>query len=136
MSQLKKYHFTLQNLTLGLRNFFYVKILRQIRCRHHWYTVYQKEINPGVLLLCKSFCLNDIYAELVRCWYTQYHLIRTTVNFLLVIVLIFSQNFTSNGPYVVLNFCEFSGTMVLIFWKMSCFLSKELESVLFFGKNK
>ena len=47
--------------------------------------------------------------------YTQYHLIRTTVNFLLVMVLIFSQNFTSNGPYVVLNFCEFSDTMVVIF---------------------
>ena len=30
-------------------------------------------------------------------------------------VLIFSQNFTSNGPYVVLNFCEFSDTMVVIF---------------------
>ena len=36
--------------------------------------------------------------------YTQYHLIRTTVDFLLVMVLIFSKNFTSNGPYVVLNF--------------------------------
>ena len=30
-------------------------------------------------------------------------------------VLLFSQNFTSNGPYVVLNFCEFSDTMVVIF---------------------
>ena len=49
-------------------------------------------------------------------------------------VLIFSQNFTSNGPYVVLNFCKFSDTMVLIFWKMSCFLSKELESVFFWVK--
>ena len=36
---------------------------------------------------------------------------------------------------MVLNFCEFSDTMVLIFFKMSCFLSKELESV-FFCKNK
>ena len=35
MLPLKKCHFTLQNLTLGLRNFFSVKILRQIRCRHH-----------------------------------------------------------------------------------------------------
>ena len=69
-----------------------------------------------------------------KCTYTQHHLIRTTVNFLLVMVLIFSQNFTSNGPYVVLNFCEFSDTMVLIFWKMSCFLSKELESVFFMVK--
>ena len=57
MLPLKKYHFTLQNLMFGLRNFFYVKKLRQIRCRHHWYTVYQKEINP-VLLLGISFCLN------------------------------------------------------------------------------
>ena len=53
--------------------------------------------------------------------YTQYHLIRTTVNFLLVMVLIFSQNFTSNGPYVVLNFCEFSDTTVLIFWTSTFF---------------
>ena len=42
--------------------------------------------------------------------YTQYHLIRTTVNFLVVMILTFSQNFSSNGPYVVLNFCEFSNT--------------------------
>ena len=41
--------------------------------------------------------------------YTQYHLIRTTVDILLVMVLIFSKNFTSNGPYVVLNFFEFTG---------------------------
>ena len=42
--------------------------------------------------------------------YRQYHLIRTTVNFLVVMVLTFSQNFSSNGPYVVLNFCKFSDT--------------------------
>ena len=42
--------------------------------------------------------------------YTQYLLIRTTVNFLVVMVLIFSQNFSSNGPYLVLDFCEFSDT--------------------------
>ena len=36
-------------------------------------------------------------------------------------VLIFSQNFTSNGPYVVLNFCEFSDTIVLIFWNFNIF---------------
>ena len=59
MLPLKKCHFTLQNLTLGLRNFFYVKILRQIRCRHHWYTVYQKEINP-VLLLCRLLWLKNM----------------------------------------------------------------------------
>ena len=40
--------------------------------------------------------------------YRQYHLIRTTVNFLVVTVLIFSQNFSSISPYVVLDFCGFS----------------------------
>ena len=52
---------------------------------------------------------------------TQYHLIRTTVNFLLVMVLVFSQNFTSNGPFVVLNFCEFSDTTVLTFRNFNIF---------------
>ena len=47
--------------------------------------------------------------------YTQYGYIRTTVNVSVLVVLIFSQNFSTNGPYVVLNFCKFSDTMVLIF---------------------
>ena len=34
-------------------------------------------------------------------------------------VLIFSQNFSTNGPYVVLNFCKVSDDMVLFFAKKS-----------------
>ena len=56
----------------------------------------------------KKFCFGT---------YTQYGYIRTMVNVLVLVVLIFSQNFSTNGPYVVLNFCKFSDTMVLIFWK-------------------
>ena len=40
--------------------------------------------------------------------YTQSGLISTTVIFLVLVVLIFSQNFSTNGPYVVLNFCKLS----------------------------
>ena len=69
----------------------------------------------------KIFKLLWIQKRIVAAATTQYHLIRTTVNFLLVMVLIFSQNFTSNGPYVVLNFCEFSDTTVLIFWTSTFF---------------
>ena len=47
--------------------------------------------------------------------YTQSGLISTTVNVSVLVVLIFSQNFSTNGAYVVLNFCKFSDTMVLIF---------------------
>ena len=57
--------------------------------------------------------------------YTQYGYIRTTVNVSVLVVLIFSQNFSTNGPYVVLNFCKFSDYMVLIFEKKSyttCYL--------------
>ena len=39
------------------------------------------------------------------------------VNVSVLVVLIFSQNFNTNGPYVVLNFCKFSVYMVLIFEK-------------------
>ena len=35
------------------------------------------------------------------------------------LVLIFSQNSSSNGPYVVLNFCKLFGIIVLIFAKSS-----------------
>ena len=49
--------------------------------------------------------------------YTQYGYIRTTVNVSVLVVLTFSQNFSTNGPYVVLNFCKFSDYMVLIFEK-------------------
>ena len=42
-----------------------------------------------------------------------------TVNISVLVVLIFSQNFSTNGPYVVLNFCKFSDYMVLIFEKKS-----------------
>ena len=45
--------------------------------------------------------------------------IRTTVNISVLVVLIFSQNFSTNGPYVALNFCKFSDYMVLIFEKKS-----------------
>ena len=41
--------------------------------------------------------------------YTEYHLISTTVKFLVLVVLMFSQNLSTNGPYVVLNFCKFWG---------------------------
>ena len=41
------------------------------------------------------------------------------VNVSVLVVLIFSQNFNTNGPYVVLNFCKFSVYMVLIFEKKS-----------------
>ena len=51
--------------------------------------------------------------------YTHYGYIRTTVNVSVLVVLIFSQNFSTNGPYVVLNFCKFSDYMVLIFEKKS-----------------
>ena len=43
--------------------------------------------------------------------YTQSGLISTTVNVSVLVVLIFSQNFGTNGPYVVLNFCKFSDTV-------------------------
>ena len=51
--------------------------------------------------------------------FTGYCLISTIVNFLVLIVLIFSQNFSTNGPYVVLNFCKVSETTVLFFAKKS-----------------
>ena len=51
--------------------------------------------------------------------YTQYCLISTTVIFLVLVVLIFSQNFSTNGPYVVLNFCNVSDTVVLFFERKS-----------------
>ena len=53
------------------------------------------------------------------CVYTHYGFIRTTVNVSVLVVLIFSQNFSTNGPYVVLNFCKFSDYMVLNFEKKS-----------------
>ena len=49
--------------------------------------------------------------------YTHYGYIRTTVNIPVLVVLIFSQNFSTNGPYVVLNFCKVSDYIVLIFEK-------------------
>ena len=51
--------------------------------------------------------------------YTPYGYIRTTVNVSVLVVLIFSQNFSTNGPYMVLNFCKFSDHMVPIFEKKS-----------------
>ena len=51
--------------------------------------------------------------------YTHYGYIRTTVKVSVLVVLIFSQNFSTNGPYVVLIFCKFSDYMVLIFEKKS-----------------
>jgi len=38
--------------------------------------------------------------------YMQYHLISTTVKILVLVVLMFFHNFSTNGPYVVLNFCK------------------------------
>ena len=46
--------------------------------------------------------------------YTQSGLISTTVNVSVLVVLIFSQNST-NEAFVVLNFCKFADTMVLIY---------------------
>ena len=51
-----------------------------------------------------------------------------------------SANFSTNGAYVVLNFCKFSDTMVLIFWKnfnstspwISQFFSNSARQVPFF----
>ena len=43
----------------------------------------------------------------------------TTVNVLVLVVLIFSQNFSTNGPYVVLNFCKVFDTIMLLFAKKS-----------------
>ena len=51
--------------------------------------------------------------------YTHYGYIRTTVNVSVLVVLIFSQNFSTNGPCVVLNFCKFSNYTVLFFEKKS-----------------
>ena len=56
--------------------------------------------------------------------YTQYWLISTTVNVSVLAVLIFSQNFSTNVPYVVLNFLKFSDTMV--FW---CLTHIELHTM-------
>ena len=50
--------------------------------------------------------------------YTQSGLISTTVNVSVLVVLIFSQNFSTNGAYVVLNFCKFFDIMVLILQKI------------------
>ena len=51
--------------------------------------------------------------------YTQYCLASTKVIILVLVVLIFSQNFSTNGPYVVLNFCKGSDSLVLYFAKKS-----------------
>jgi hypothetical protein len=53
----------------------------------------------------------------------------TTVNFLVLVVLIFSQNFCTNGPFVVLSFCKVSDTMVLIFAKKSYTAGKFMEKL-------
>jgi hypothetical protein len=49
------------------------------------------------------------------------------VNFLVLVVLIFSQNFSTNGPYVVLDFCKVSDTKVLFFAKKSYTAGKFTE---------
>ena len=64
----------------------------------------------------------------------QYGLIRTTVIFLALMVLIFSQNFSSNGPYVVLNLCKLFDIIILFFQKIltlldSLFLEKWVKLV-------
>ena len=61
--------------------------------------------------------------------YTKYGLISTTVKFLVLVVLIFSQSFSTNGPYVVPNFCKFFDIMVLILQKILTLLDS-----LFFEK--
>ena len=48
-------------------------------------------------------------------------------NVLVLVVLIFSQNFSTNGPYVVLNFCKVSDTMVLFYAKNSYTAGKFME---------
>ena len=59
--------------------------------------------------------------------YTQYGLISTTVNFLVLVV--FPQTFSTNGPYVLLNFCKLFDIMVLILKKVLTLLDS-----LFFEK--
>ena len=66
-----------------------------------------------------SWPLRYVIFVLLCSTYTQYCLISTTVNVLVLVVLIFPQNFSTNGPYVVLNFCKVSDTMVLFFAKKS-----------------
>ena len=63
--------------------------------------------------------MHNVSKQDERFFYTQYGYIRTTVNVSVLVVLIFSQNFSTNGPYVVLIFCKFSDYMVLIFEKKS-----------------
>ena len=92
----------ISNFLLGQRSF------DKLNCRKVWICQKNK---------LKLFRLLSTYIQYAKFWkffvklivaYPQYHLIRTTVNFLVVMVLIFSQNFSSNGPYVVVNFCNFS----------------------------
>ena len=97
------------------RGFFSLRILLKISSRKtlFWFDSLSRTFNKGYIF------------SWAKATYTQYHLIRTTVDFLLVMVLIFSKNFTSNGPYVVLNFFEFTGFLnntVFINWKSTlCF---------------
>ena len=78
-------------------------------------------IMEGVVAIDTYKSSNDFTQCLSQCdiYYTQYGLISTTVNSLVLVVLKFPQNFSTNGPYVVLNFCKFSDYMVLIFEKKS-----------------
>ena len=53
---------------------------------------------------------NSLQDTMLPAIYTQSGLISTTVNVSVLVVLIFSPNFITNGAYVVLNFCKFSDT--------------------------
>ena len=57
---------------------------------------------------------NSLQDTMLPAIYTQSGLISTTVNVSVLVVLIFSQNST-NEAFVVLNFCKFDDTMVLIY---------------------
>ena len=112
----------ISNFLLGQRSF------DKLNCRKVWICQKNK---------LKLFRLLSTYIQYAKFWkffvklivaYPQYHLIRTTVNFLVVMVLIFSQNFSSNGPYVVVNFCNFSDIeTVLEFLNNTDFLNWKSE---------
>ena len=70
-------------------------------------------------MLCTKIVLDAKVKAKNNLMYTHYGYIRTTVNISVVGVLTFSQNFSTNGPYVVLIFFKFSDYMVLIFEKKS-----------------
>ena len=81
-----------------------------------WYNVSVIKVIPASII---SFGCVDSYVKNLPLLKTPQPVLPhwVTVNVSVLVVLIFSQNFSTNGPYVVLNFCKFSDYMVLIFEK-------------------